>query len=108
MSVYIGYCFYLCGETAQAAGDVAERASETARLFGLECIGGTQQLCSLFLCVEIRFGAFHVVADQCRIVQDAVKLIESGADRAQTVIYTLLAVFLVTLRYLVYFSLGNS
>lgn len=86
MSVYIGYCFYLCGETAQAAGDVAERASETARLFGLECIGGTQQLCSLFLCVEIRFGAFHVVADQCRIVQDAVKLIESGADRAQTVI----------------------
>ena len=31
MSVYIGYCFYLCGETAQAAGDVAERASETAR-----------------------------------------------------------------------------
>lgn len=26
MSVYIGYCFYLCGETAQAAGDVAERA----------------------------------------------------------------------------------
>lgn len=82
MSVYIGYCFYLCGETAQAAGDVAERASETARLFGLECIGGTQQLCSLFLCVEIRFGAFHVVADQCRIVQDAVKLIESGADRA--------------------------
>ncbi len=93
MSVYIGYCFYLCGETAQAAGDVAERARETARLFGLECIGGTQQLCSLFLCVEIRFGAFHVVADQCRIVQDAVKLIESGADRAQTVIYTLLAVY---------------
>ena len=36
MSVYIGYCFYLCGETAQAAGDVAERASETARLFRSE------------------------------------------------------------------------
>lgn len=26
MSVYIGYCFYLCGETAQAAGDVADGA----------------------------------------------------------------------------------
>ena len=94
MSVYIGYCFYLCGETAQAAGDVAERASETARLFGLECIGGTQQLAEENPRRDPSLRLLEIITRQRGFVDDAVKFIEGVCDRAGTVTHKLPACLL--------------
>ncbi len=94
MSVYIGYCFYLCGETAQAAGDVAERASETARLFGLERHIGTADVGVVKPLREPCLRLLEIITRQRGFVDDAVKFIEGVCDRAGTVTHKLPACLL--------------